>query len=322
MRTKSRLPSMLFTCLALVAMEDLLAVERAVAMPTVYSTPMPPTFPTAQPIASPTAMPTAIPIAAPSAMPTALPTSIPTTEPIAMESPDDIFACAHHDGSRAGFDFDSGGAIRWDELAAHIDFLIATLGSDDFTARELAKEELYRVGTPALGALIEAWALPGDLEIKRRLEPLIAAISSTGYSGPFRAKITYAYAAVSDVAAIPANGRARIVLQIESDDADISITLQDDTSAARTEQIVPSFPRHVFQAEYRNGAAMNSFDILISNYRNGSRPAATEKIPLQITLPVRIARGCLPGSIPATLVFDIQSVEVTVDVGEAVIEQD
>ena len=60
----------------------------------------------------------------------------------------------------------------------HVARLFADLDSDDFTVRDAAYRELLQLGDVVLPALQEAFARPRSLELRRRLEQLIALLEA------------------------------------------------------------------------------------------------------------------------------------------------
>src|SRR5262249_32206034 len=63
--------------------------------------------------------------------------------------------------------------------------LIRQLGHNVFAQREAASKELDAIGEPALGALRKAAASSDDLEIRRRAQRIVAAVT-----GRVRAAVT------------------------------------------------------------------------------------------------------------------------------------
>lgn len=271
--------------------------------------------------------PNAMPTAQPTFFPTPQFTEYPTMEPIEISTvapPVDSgdSACAQNSLLTILSSLpDTIGTVS----SANIENLINRLGSDDFAERELAQEVLYRLGYQAYIALSGAsWQSP-DAEIRRRASRILEWIGNTGYSGAFLAVPSRAMATI-DTDAVPTSSKLEITLQIESRIPGLSVRLRND-GTPEVERILSVEGDFVltqpYAATFANGAAGNSIDIVITNFTPAVPQEVNhgETVHMEITLPVTISLGCLPGGVNATLVFNIETAQIEIRYVGTVLEE-
>src|SRR5262245_38580130 len=113
-------------------------------------------------------------------------------------------------------------AGRGKEEAERIARLIRQLGDDAFEKREAGSKELDALGEPALGALRKAAASSDDLEIRRRAERILAAVTARVRAAVTKKELEKLQGTWSLVSS-EVNGK-----QIQGEDRSYLFTLQGD----------------------------------------------------------------------------------------------